>query len=349
MVTAGAVVAFSNSTGDRIIAEIKGLKDPREALMGKPGVKPTKEDIQAVTAWAKKRDGLILDLYAAAPNDPVTATYMEQRWSDGMPMEHFDDIYAAEQGGKAPDIKAIIKPILADIDSVVAKNPPPAIKEAGLFEKAEMSMMSDSATDPMPQVNAFAADFPKSKRLPDLLFTAAVQGNVTSDEKTAALRKIAKDYPDFNQIQAVQGQLKQQDAINKPFDLKFTDAVSGKPVDIAGLKGKVVLVDFWATWCGPCVAEMPIVKDAYQKYHDKGLEIIGVSLDNPEAQGGLTSLKAFVKDHSIPWNQYYQGNGWESKFSSAWGIQSIPTMFVVDKDGKSKDPSSRATMISTLS
>jgi Thioredoxin-like len=79
---------------------------------------------------------------------------------------------------------------------------------------------------------------------------------------------------------------------------------------------------------------VPHMKDLYAKYHDQGVEFIGVSLDWPEERGGLVSLKKFVKENQIPWPQYYQGKGWESEFSQGWGIQAIPAIFVVDSAGK---------------
>ena len=102
--------------------------------------------------------------------------------------------------------------------------------------------------------------------------------------------------------------------IGMPFALEFTDAIKGSPVSIEGLKGKVVVIDFWASWCGPCVAEMPNMKRLYAEYKDKGVEFIGVSLDQPKERGGLDSLKSFVAKNQIEWPQYYQGNFWQSWF-----------------------------------
>ena len=132
----------------------------------------------------------------------------------------------------------------------------------------------------------------------------------------------------------IKGGRRKHDGIGKPFELEFADAITGSTVSIKNLKGKVVVVDFWATWCGPCVGEMPHMKGLYAKYRDQGVEFIGVSLDQPKENGGLDKLKKFVKDNEIAWPQYYQGNYWDSEFSCSWGINAIPCIFVVDTEGK---------------
>jgi hypothetical protein len=78
---------------------------------------------------------------------------------------------------------------------------------------------------------------------------------------------------------------------------------------------------------------MPTMKKLYAEYKDKGVEFIGVSLDQPEDKGGLTKLKEFCAKNEIAWPQYYQGNFWDSAFSKGWGVNSIPCVFVVDAEG----------------
>jgi thiol-disulfide isomerase/thioredoxin len=104
--------------------------------------------------------------------------------------------------------------------------------------------------------------------------------------------------------------------------------VAGKPLSIASCKGKVVLVDFWATWCGPCRAELPNVIATYKKYHDQGFEIIGVSLDQDQAK-----LTGFTKSMNMTWPQFFDGQGWQNKLAVKCGIESIPATYLLDGNG----------------
>ena len=112
-----------------------------------------------------------------------------------------------------------------------------------------------------------------------------------------------------------------------PFKAQATDGTDlGFP---KSYKGKLVMLDFWATWCGPCVGELPNVTKAYEAYHERGFEILSISLDQ---ENKLDVLNSFTKEHNMPWRQVYDGKFWEARVAKMYGIQSIPACFLVDGD-----------------
>jgi thiol-disulfide isomerase/thioredoxin len=112
-------------------------------------------------------------------------------------------------------------------------------------------------------------------------------------------------------------------------DFDVTD-LEGKPLSVAGYKGRVVMIDFWATWCGPCVGEVPNVAAVYKQYHDKGFDIIGVSLDQA---GDKDKVVSFTKEHEMPWRQYYDGKGWQNDLAVKYHIRGIPATILLDGNG----------------
>jgi thiol-disulfide isomerase/thioredoxin len=176
-------------------------------------------------------------------------------------------------------------------------------------------------------------DFPKHNEGYQLLLEAASQA---APEKARSLAKevAASNAPEEIKTRA-QGMLTKFDALGKPLPMKFT-AVDGREVDLAKLSGKVVLVDFWATWCGPCVAEIPHVKETYDKLHGKGFEIVGISFDEDKKK-----LETFVTDREMKWPQYFDGKGWGNQFGQKYGISGIPSMWLVDKKGNLRDMNAR--------
>jgi thiol-disulfide isomerase/thioredoxin len=115
---------------------------------------------------------------------------------------------------------------------------------------------------------------------------------------------------------------------SEPTNLTFS-AADGSNVDLASLRGKVVLLDFWATWCGPCREEVPNVVAAYNKYHSEGFEVVGISLDEDK-----DTMTQFAADNGMPWPQYFDGQGWDNTLAQRFGIHSIPQMWLLDRQGR---------------
>ncbi len=154
----------------------------------------------------------------------------------------------------------------------------------------------------------------------------------------ALLKALKKDFPDTQLAQQVDPYIQNLEAeaaaearlaVGKEFPPFEEKDLAGAALNLAAYKGKVVLVDFWATWCGPCVAELPNVIAAYRKYHDKGFEIVGVSLDKD--RGALTR---FLAENKMEWPQFFDGKGWENKVAAAYAIHAIPATFLLDGEGK---------------
>jgi peroxiredoxin len=104
--------------------------------------------------------------------------------------------------------------------------------------------------------------------------------------------------------------------------------LSGEAFDLSKQRGKVVLVDFWATWCDSCREEMPQLKDYYNEFKEKGFEIIGISLDSSEKK-----LKEYIRENNLAWKFSFSGNVWKDKTVLQYGVNSIPSYWLIDKNG----------------
>jgi len=147
-------------------------------------------------------------------------------------------------------------------------------------------------------------------------------------EKGVTLLQELTKAPEQKLADAAQARLLKEQMIGQPVDLQFT-AVDGSAVDLRMLRGKIVLVDFWATWCPDCIREMPELRQTYEKYKDKGLAVVGISLDK-DAQ----ALSNFVARKLIPWPQYFDGKGWGNDFVTKYGVRAIPEMWLINQRGE---------------
>ena len=161
----------------------------------------------------------------------------------------------------------------------------------------------------------------------------------TLDELTAKLRTSHADRRDVGAF------LQQVKPIGKPFQAVLTD-LDGKKLSLPkDLKDKVLVIDFWATWCGPCIVELPNMRKAYAAYKSKGVEFVGISVDRPDSLG---KLKAFVAEKKLNWVHTYSGKYWNDPAVVRYKIRGIPSIWVLARGGRIVSTDARGRLAEVL-
>jgi peroxiredoxin len=156
--------------------------------------------------------------------------------------------------------------------------------------------------------------------------TAITAGNVAvAREIYTTLLARFQDSPNLKQ--KVAADLKRLDKVGKPAPAFAAQDLSGRTVRLDAYRGKYLIVDFWATWCAPCIGELPRLQSAYAKYKDSGLEIVSVSLDETKAV-----VADFVKTRNLPWPQIHNASC-SADVVEAFGVVSIPAAYLIDPQG----------------
>jgi thiol-disulfide isomerase/thioredoxin len=289
-----------------------------------PKTRPTTaQEYQTVmTAMIAQLSAASTDFLKRFPNDP-------RRW-DARLLQIETGSAVDSMGGRRSDLE--LSGQLQDLAS--RADAPAAVRGQARYELLGLAVRHCTQGDPsitsasvVTQLHQFISDFPTYPSLDVLKYKIAEAINPLDPGAASSLLKELADSGEGKIADQARTELQTREKLKSPLDLRFT-AVDGSEVDLSKLRGKVVLVDFWATWCGPCRGELPNVMAAYQKLHGKGFEIVGISLDQDK-----TSLVNFTAENGMKWPQYFDGKGWANGISSGLGIQSIPAMWLVNKKG----------------
>jgi thiol-disulfide isomerase/thioredoxin len=271
-----------------------------------------------------RRDALAWELYVAHADHPQVPKLLAQRWMHRMTQPN--------TAGAA----------MAEIERVLNDQRGTKLETEILYLRAEAVIRRDArkpaATlmkNATQAIDAFTQHAPHDERGARLLLTlhAGTGKSLPTGNAAELANRILTAYPESPQAALLRQQQASDDRLGKPFALSFRDVATGAEVSADKLRGKVVVVHFWATWCQPSVDGLTRLTQLYETYHDKGVAFIGVSLDLPEEQGGRERLKEFLATHKLPWPQCYDGEAAADSIARHWGVVTIPAALVIDRAG----------------
>lgn len=334
-----------------------------------------------VTASEKIRDAKADDeTTVAALKLELEALAMLKRLSEPGAAEKLDALTESLQKDKRPAVANLLKlqTLTQKMEKLDATNPKavvafaadvkayastaePDIQLARLIQSATMSLYQSGKPEESGEFGRELTEKLSESKSPEMQMASAQMAGLVGQilesqgqEKEAAKfyrqmsERLAKsDHEALHQAaQQLEGSARKLELVGQPMPISGK-LVDGGKFDGAQFKGKVVLVDFWATWCGPCVAELPNVKEVYQKYHDRGFEVVGISLDEE-----LDTLTKFIKEEHLPWPILFEGgeetSGWQHPLAKQYGVTAIPMAVLIDRQGKVVTLNARGERLGTM-
>jgi peroxiredoxin len=179
-------------------------------------------------------------------------------------------------------------------------------------------------------LQGFIEEYPKASDAAEAMLQLAMNSEFAGQEDEAKkwYGRIVSDFPDAPSARKAAGARTRLDSVGKAISF-HGKGTSGEAIDLASHRGSAVVIYYWATWCQPCKAELPALKELLSKYGKSGFTVIGVSLDYK-----LADLTAFLEENKLPWPQIWEDGALDSPPANQLGIVTLPTMILVDREGK---------------
>jgi thiol-disulfide isomerase/thioredoxin len=290
---------------------------------------PTSSATELASYNAKRAD-LLSKLVNLAKTNEERNQWMRQM---------IDSITAAVQIGAFPAGLDRLKTLEADLRDAPTKSPLIAYIAYRRLLAEYMSQQKSATTNAKQQetqkwwreqLEKFTKDFPTAEDAPEALLQLAIANEFTGQMPEAKKRytELATAHPETKPGRRAEGALRRIDLKGKPLNFSGPSLEGGK-INASDYPNRVLLVTYWATWCTACTQDIPVLQAFYDRYHEKGFEIVGVNLDVTVAP-----VRPYLKQHKIAWPQVFEPGGTESGPATAFGIIVPPVMILVDREGR---------------
>jgi thiol-disulfide isomerase/thioredoxin len=252
--------------------------------------------------------------------DFISATVQQGIWPDGVDrLAELHAKLAKDPAGEELAAYAEFRHLTAQYGAALAKGEQ--------FDKVQATWLAN--------LEKFVKDHPKSADTAEAMLQLAMAQEFAGQDEEAKkwYGEIRTSFPDSNTAKKATGAIARLDCVGKVIGVKGNNVNPALPkvaaLNLAQFKDKVVLIQYWATWCEPAVVDLAQLKEVQAQYGKDGLIVIGVSLDNKPEE-----LAEYLKEHKVPWPQIFEPGGLDSKLANELGILTLPTMILVGKDGK---------------
>ena len=322
------ITSFAQSTSDW--SRLTDLEKRREEKV------PVGEN--AVEFYADRKHAVhdaAAEFLAQHPADPNAGTAL--LWK----------IANTEFSGSTEERSALLASLSSETNSFLQDHPQPAGTESKIREELlycyldndDLIHTPQQAGDLAERIGEFLASNPATEnRIKLQIARANLLLKQDPTKGTTYLEKLSQD-TDPELAAAAQAALIKAKLVGNKLDLQFVDT-EGKQIDLEQLQGKVVLIDFWASWCPDCVRELPQVQQVYRDYSAKGFTVLGISLDRDRS-----AMTNFIAKKLIPWPQYFDGKGWKNDLVTKYSVREIPELWLINKQGVVETTSGDVTQL----
>ena len=276
------------------------------------------------TAQVSRRPGAALACRREGVQEPRGSTQLQQA--------------SRRQSGRRPTARVNILRAKKPLEQIIADGGKLGSYAAYSMIDAEFAMSNNAPNANilanqkqwMADLEEFLTKFPNSDEVPSVLLHLANANEFNAEEKKAREQygKLVKDYAATEAGKKAAGALRRLDLAGQSLAIKGP-GLQNETVDTSQYLGKPVLIVFWASWNSQVKADLPDLIKVYDKYHGRGLQMVGVNVDNERAE-----VDAFVKENKLTWPQIFEPGGMDSRLATDFCIISLPTLFLVDGQGK---------------